>query len=383
MAAAGAHGAAPSVDYRVELAYPGVVGAAWQLVAQMAALRMLILELTDSGTMPSVVLQQSCDSKTHIAVKAKGADGEDRVICSGPDVASVQADFADKVGRQTTVTFAIEEDRPGLLAEVTQLLKMHGANILHADVYTEGRGAVHVYKVQAAATGGRLSPEAVGRLEADLDALRSAGPTVRQVLRTSPEGEVRAAGTERLAVDAGAKDYLVSLHCPKGAGNVWAAVAQLASLRACIRDVARSDELPPVVLTEVAGGGSMVIEILDAPKDRSNGSKVLCSGNSVDDVQAKFRTCLQTYSTISFETDSDRPGLLAEVTELLRLHGANIKRAEVRTDSEARRATHVYEVQEATTGQCLSDATISQLEADFRVLRDAAPSVRQVLAKAE
>jgi glycine cleavage system regulatory protein len=396
-----------SRDHLVELTCGGLASAAWQAaVTQTAALRLLIQEISGSATLPPVVLHLAggCQ-EMRVAVKSVSRGGDDSnkqeaLVCNATSIRGAEAAFRAKFERHSTITFATESDRPGLAAEVTELLRLHGANITHAQVNSDraSRSAVHEYKVEDAVVGGRLSNAVLARLEAGLGALRGAGAEVRRVIRTQQRssaasgdaepspgslGDGGAAVAELSASGGGRRVYLVRVMCSSGHRNAWQGAVGVGGLRESIKELTGTPAIPDVELQMLPLGAQARIEVASTLADGGTHKwQVVCSGDTVEAVQALVCVALGNSSTVTFKTDNDRPGLLAEVTELLKLHGADIKRAEVSVESKSKQALHVYEVTDATTGHRLSHATLTRLEADFKILRDAAPQVRSILAAA-
>jgi len=355
--------ASPSLqDFTVELTC-GVLGA-WTMVTQMAALRALIQELTHSSCLPAVVMHPpggACE--TQVAIMATNPGGKGReVICRAKSIEVVQTEFSKRFQNYSTITFTTDNDRLGLLSEVTDLLTSNGVNIVYAKVSTDAakQQATHVYSIQDLTTGERVPEKLLARLEAGFASLQVKSAPIPTVLQS--EG----------AADSSARadvDYMVRLACP---GNIWERVAELDPLREGIRELTGSASLPAVDLEQI-GDSEPRFEVVAFSMDKAKKQQeVVCSGPTVEAVLSQFSDMIGRDSMVTFRTNNDRPGLLAEVSGLLKLHGANILNAEVSTDASSRRAVHVYKLQDASTGRCLSDGMLAQVEADFKKLGEAA-----------
>eukprot|EP00747_Dinoflagellata_sp_TGD_P170157 gnl/TRDRNA2_/TRDRNA2_201004_c0_seq1.p1 gnl/TRDRNA2_/TRDRNA2_201004_c0~~gnl/TRDRNA2_/TRDRNA2_201004_c0_seq1.p1 ORF type:complete len:223 (-),score=41.31 gnl/TRDRNA2_/TRDRNA2_201004_c0_seq1:70-738(-) len=68
-------------------------------------------------------------------------------------------------------------------------------------------------------------------------------------------------------------------------------------------------------------------------------------------------------STVTFKTNFDRPGLLGEVTNILKSHGVDIRAAEISTDPSSGTAVHVYKVVDGVSKKCLSPEKLTTLKA--------------------
>mmetsp|Transcript_101343 Transcript_101343/g.285833 ORF Transcript_101343/g.285833 Transcript_101343/m.285833 type:complete len:386 (-) Transcript_101343:114-1271(-) len=379
-------GALPAKQgYTVEMSYAGKGDAAWQAAVKLAALAVCIQELTATKVPPGVVLRPVDDpKKVGITVKV-GSEQDSEVMCSGSDIESVRAQLNRKVTKHTVLTFTTNQDRPGLLAEVSKLLKSHGANILKAETQTDetSQQAVHVYNVVDVATGARLNDAALARLEADLAVLWDACPKVRDLLKSGATPNVSTESAATLATDAsaGKKKFAIVISC-KATDSLWKVATELGALRARVRDVTGSEDLPAVVM-KTAGAAEVECVQVVAQCEGSSGWDVISECASANAAEAEFVAKFEKYSIVTFRSECDRPGLLAEVTELLKMHGANIVHAVVTTDAAAGSATHIYKVSDSKTGQRLNDEVLSQLEKDFKVIRDAAPSVRRLLLESD
>jgi len=319
----------------------------------------LIQELTHSSDLPPVVMHpQGGACETQVAIMATCPGGKSReVICRAKSIEVVQTEFSKRFQNYSTITFTTDSDRPGLLSEVTDLLTSNGVNIVYAKVSTDTakQQATHVYSIQDLATGECVPAKILARLEAGFASLQVKSAPIPTVLRSEGDADSSA----RADVD-----YLVRLACP---GNIWERVAELDPLRESIRELTGSASSPAVDLVQ-SGGSEPRFEVVAFSMDK----EVVCSGPTVEAVLSQLSDMIGGHSMVTFRTNNDRPGLLAEVSGLLKLHGTNILNAEVSTDASSRRAVHVYKLQDASTGRRLSDSMLAQVEADFKKLGEAA-----------
>lgn len=370
----------PAMVYTVELT-SSLLGTAWTLATQLAALRALVQQLTETNVLPSVVLQSGLES-SRVAIKAcHGASSCEELICSADTIESAGTEFIKIMKKSSMISFSTDNDRPGLLAEVTQLLKAHGVNIKHAEINTDAvsRRAIHVYDVEDASTGECVPKQTLVQLETAFATLHdnlksvSAIPAVRRTGR--PGNEV--------AVYAGQRSYFVRVACPSIIGNTWTLAATLDPLRRTIKELTHSAELPAVQVQMVSAFDKPCFEVVGVRVNDVNDQEVVCKGATAEAVLSEFSTVLSGkqnvvtgHTTVRFRTESDRPGLLADVTALLKLHGANITQAQITTDNASGGALHIYTLEDAATGHGLSDASLSHLQAAFTALRDAANKTR-------
>mmetsp|Transcript_80962 Transcript_80962/g.142798 ORF Transcript_80962/g.142798 Transcript_80962/m.142798 type:complete len:366 (-) Transcript_80962:170-1267(-) len=350
-------------DFTVELTC-GMLGA-WTMVTQMAALRVLIQKLTDSSSLPAVVMHapdQQRQSQVSITALSPGGSGQE-VICSANSIEEVKTEFTKRFQNYSTIKFTTDNDRLGLLSEVTDLLKVNGLNIVYAEISTDAakQHATHVYGIEDAATGECVPEKTLARLEAGFASLqRTKSAPLPMVLQSQKPA--------RDPSTLGDLEYLVRLACP--GGNVWEHVAELDPLRMSIQQLTCSASLPPVEIQVDASKPR--IEVVSFPRDSAQKQQVVCSGVTAKAVQSTFSDMIGRGSTVTFRTNNDRPGLLAEVTGLLKLHGANIMHAEVSTDAASRRAIHIYKIEDAVTGRRLSNGLLAKVESDLKNLGEVA-----------
>lgn len=363
-----------AMQYAVELKSSSEL---WAMAAQMATLRALVQELTNASSLPPVIVRP-CDAAqgSSVAVKASGSSGYggQEVLCSADSLESATAEVAKLLKSNSVITFTTDNDRPGLLSEVTELLRSHGVNIKTAEISTDSSSqrAMHIYDIEDAATGDCVAKERLAVLEAAFAALQAdlkKISTIPKVHRT--QGCARDS-----TASAGEKGYLVRVLCPSSSGSSWNLVTELSGLRQSIQDLTHSVELPAVSV-QMASQQSRV-DIVGFRASAPHEQQVVCSGENASAAQSEFSKVMSghanivgTHSKVTFNTEKDRPGLLADVTEVLKVHKVNITRARVSTDASAGSALHEYEVEDATTGQGLSDSTVAKLESEFKKLRDA------------
>jgi len=318
-----------------------------------------------------------------VAIKSSpyGAASGQQLICSAEDIEAARTKFRKVMKQTSMISFSTDNDQPGLLSQVTQLLKAHGVNITHAEINTDAasRRAIHVYDIEDAATGECVPKQTLVQLEA-------AFATLNQTLKsisTIPAVRRTEGSAQEAAMHAGQREYLVRLACPSNIGNAWKIVADLDPLRRSIQELTHSAEPPAVELQLMSALSQPCLEVVNARAGDASDQQVVCKGPTAEAVLSSFRNVISGksnvmtgHTTVKFKTDSDRPGLLADVTALLKLHGANIMKAQVTTDNDSGGALHVYTVEDIVTGQGLSDASLSQLQAAFAALRDAATTAR-------
>lgn len=371
----------PAMVYTVELT-SSLLGTVWTLATQLSALRALVQELTETNVLPSVVLQSGSEC-SRVAIKSSnGAAICGELICSADSIESAGTEFTKIMKKSSMISFSTDNDRPGLLSEVTQLLKAHGVNVKHAEINTDAasRRAIHVYDVEDASTGECVPKQTLVQLETAFATLHedlksvSAIPAVRRTGRPAQE----------VAVYAGQRSYFVRLACPSKIGNAWRMVADLDPLRRTIKELTHSAELPAVEVQMVSALNEPYLQVVGVRVNDANDQEVVCKGATAEAVLSDFSTTMLSgkpnvvtgHTTVKFKTESDRPGLLADVTALLKLHGANITQAEITTDNASGGALHIYTVEDSVTGQGLSEASLSQMQAAFTALRDAATETR-------
>eukprot|EP00931_Biecheleriopsis_adriatica_P100501 TRINITY_DN757_c0_g1_i1.p1 TRINITY_DN757_c0_g1~~TRINITY_DN757_c0_g1_i1.p1 ORF type:complete len:365 (+),score=85.24 TRINITY_DN757_c0_g1_i1:73-1167(+) len=360
-----------ATQYAVELTASSSI---WAMAAQMATLRALVQELTNASSLPPLIVQQGDAQGSLVAVKAC-SHGTRETICSADTVEAAMAQVSKMLKSNSMITFTTDNDRPGLLSEVTDLLRAHGVNVKTAEISTDSSSgrAMHMYDIEDAATGDCVPTERLAKLEAAFASLQD---DLKKISSISTVQHAQGHPSE-LAACTGGKSYLVRAMCPTGSGHCWNLATELSALRQNIKDLTQSAELPAVDVQMISSSEPRLDVVsfrADAPQDQ----QVVCSGSTVSMVQSEFSkviggsaTVVGSHSKVTFRTDKDHPGLLADVTEVLKLNKVNVMRARVSTDKAARSALHEYEVADATTGQGLSDSMIAQLESDFRKLRDA------------
>jgi len=78
------------------------------------------------------------------------------------------------------------------------------------------------------------------------------------------------------------------------------------------------------------------------------------------------------FSVVTIRVEKDRPGLLSEVSELLKGYQLDIKDAKITTDDDeaAVKAKHTYIVQDAVTGTGMCDSKLSELCGSLEALGD-------------
>eukprot|EP00930_Biecheleria_cincta_P036663 TRINITY_DN2512_c0_g1_i1.p1 TRINITY_DN2512_c0_g1~~TRINITY_DN2512_c0_g1_i1.p1 ORF type:complete len:375 (-),score=72.61 TRINITY_DN2512_c0_g1_i1:174-1298(-) len=365
----------PAMVYTVELT-SNLLGTAWAwtLATQLSALRALVQEITETNDLPSVVVQSGSEC-SHVAIKSShAASNRQEVICTADSIESAGTQFTKIMKKTSMISFSTENDRPGLLSEVTHILKAHGVNIKHAEISTDAasRRAMHVYDIEDASTGGCVPKQTLVQLEAAFAALHenlksvSTIPAVRRIARPAQE----------VGVYAAQRSYFVRLAWPSKLGNAWNMVADLDPLRRTIKELTHSAELPAVEVQVITELDQPLFEVVTVETNAPNYQEVVCRGATAEAVSSEFIAMLggksnvvTGHTTVKFKTDRDRPGLLADVTALLKLHGANITQAQITTDDTLGGALHMYTVEDAATGWGLSDASVSQLQAAFAALR--------------
>lgn len=377
------HAVPDQKEFRVELSCRGFPDANLELWAQLASLRMVVQELSETKTLPPVVLLAAGASDFTVAIKSRvvGSLAVPEVICQTSSIAAAETEFRDKLKTTNIVEFTTDEDRPGLLAEVTELLKVHGANILRAEVSTAQQSAKHVYEVQDASTRGRLSDRALERLEKDFRTLRDARSPVRRATRRVAKGTGGVAAPEITSEAEGVTGCLVRITWPLSGGpDPFQAAIAANEVVSEIQSVLGLPALPSLEI-RFAKTTEILIEVLGSKRGKTEFSQVLAAGATVGAVQTAFMDKFGKFSTVMFSTSSDRPGLLAECTELIRQHGANILQASISVETGTSSARHSYRVEDAETRSRLSKAQLQALTEDFVILRDAAPSARQMFIR--
>jgi len=101
-------------------------------------------------------------------------------------------------------------------------------------------------------------------------------------------------------------------------------------------------------------------------KDSKNGAPIRCDGQPATTKSASTSKAVRceaivrqsseadsTTSIITLLVEKDRPGLLAETTDLLKSHGLDIRDAKISTKEGTPNAQHIYSVQEKSSGKGL------------------------------
>lgn len=388
-------------DCTIEMVCAGGGSRAWQAVLELATLRELVRDLGKAKALPNVVLRAGASPQEQgisvVANHVRDGTCEREVLCSGPDVGKVCEKLQEIAAEFSTVTFWTSQDRPGLLAEVSALLKVRGTDIRGAEISTDAAtgGAVHRYRLVESCSGKPLSDDALTRLESDFCLLRDADPALRRMLATvpsyasgasllhpSPDAAVSAPRSAICEVDEATEEYAVAIQghtC--SSGDIWrcAADPEVSALRNFVQELSGMRSLPSMVLHPRGGRDPDCRFAILSLEQREH--RMLCSGATIEEVKRAFNEKVDPSSSVTFSTDRDRPGMLADVSALLKLHGANIRSADVTTDDKRLNATHVYRIVDATTGRRMSREALSRLQADFAVLSGADPALRQLLAR--
>mmetsp|Transcript_83517 Transcript_83517/g.174745 ORF Transcript_83517/g.174745 Transcript_83517/m.174745 type:complete len:415 (-) Transcript_83517:32-1276(-) len=391
-------------EYTIECIHDGASNA-FEMAQKLDEFRRSVQELTDTKSLPPVVLRRSDSKEEHsVNVRVRSRSGstvasasDADVLCSGPDIERARQELLEKLGAgHSTLVFTTNEDRPGLLAEVTELIKLHGANILRAEVTSDSAvgSATHIYDVQDATTRRRLDKSTLERLEKSLSSLRDARSPVRRVARKAS----RDLGAEQLMFNQGVQSRLecggsfssasIKIVVPRAIEDdkdlkapkldPFAVAAEFGQLQHDLKEMATLTASPSI---EISFGNvpQRVVEVWG--QQRTGSSQVLARGADSDSLMAELQTRFGTTATIVFTSDCDRPGLLFEVTELIRQHGLNILKADVSTESGTGKASHTYHLEDAKRGRRPSVGTLKRLQADFDVLRRAPVDVRTLLAR--
>jgi len=134
----------------------------------------------------------------------------------------------------------------------------------------------------------------------------------------------------------------------------WDSVADTAGLRQCVQKLSGATALPSVIVRGAQGAASAPFAVISRAAHATE-EKVVCTGTRVGDAQAAFEKNYasgvdgapdkraSSRTMMEFQTESDRPGLLADVSALFRSHNVNINFANITTHNKGRMAKHVYE----------------------------------------
>lgn len=409
----------------IEMTYAGLSSPAFQAVAHVAALQLLVQELTESIQLPPVVLRPvSKAEKASVSVKKLGSKADDaEVLCTAQNIELAEDQLRKEVKKYSVIEVPCSKDEFGLMAEVTALLKAHCAKVVRAEITNDK----HIYKCCSQRTGRQMPAANLARLEEDIKMLREAGFAVKEVLKDSadsgdytpksplgqrspgkrgftgiprfmstptftstpkfpstPSASFFGCKKEQIAVDTRANELLVCANISVGNTNgqrvdPWAQALEMEFLRKRVREIAELSTLPNVAIRH-RPPPCFPYEVLSRAGASNCEWQHICGGSNVEEAARAFADRFCQYSTVTFSTDQDRPGLLADVTELLRLYDAHIIHAEVNVNSSDDYVIHIYKVCDVKTRRRLSPDVLARLESDFVVLRDAAPAVRQALS---
>jgi|EP00927_Polykrikos_kofoidii_P057199 glycine cleavage system regulatory protein len=372
-------------DYVVTMSKgTGSYASIWEHIAELTKLRAGIQQATGMLKLPPVVLQPKLAEDKRFAIVARSAcDADalpyvDETVCSGLTADEIHDAFHGAVSSSNTLVFKATKDWPGALAEVSALFVANGANILEANITTnsETQEAVHTYKVVNAATDQRLSDEVVANIEASFNILRDADSGLRKILASPPPADATPQVERKDSADSIVVTDVKQVSIFLGGESPWELAVKAKPLRESVQQSLRGEALPPVILKAIPGRPAVSIVARDGGVE-----SVVCSGETIESVQAEFSKKFGAVNTITFETDADRAGLLSEVSSLFSMHGADIKEAFITTVPGSKRAKHTYHVSDAKSGERMSAGVVSRLESDLKMLQDADCALRKMLAE--